>query len=139
MYLPLFIFLISLSGLGFLFFRKFKALGPELVARRRFDHTQFFFDVPELEDISVIVVKQMKRYGYLTLVTTLRIYVRGGKVAQNLAKTIGKRATALSHKYLVKKKEKQGVRTSKFLKTVGEYKHKIATLKERIKREEGIE
>lgn len=138
MYLPLFIFLISIGSLVLLFFRKFKTLGPDLMTRR-IDHTRFLFDVPELEDISVIVVRQMKRYGYLTLVTTLRIYVRGGKVAHTLAKTIASRATTLKYKYLSKKKQPGMAQTSKFLKTVGEYKRKIKSLKDRIKQEEGIE
>lgn len=139
MYLPLFIFLISIGSIGLLFFRKFKVLGPAIGAHRKIDHTEFFFDVPELEDIKVIVVKQMKRYGYLTLVTTLRIYVRGGKLANTLARTIARKAMTLNDKYLSKKKETKGAQTSIFLRTIGEYKRKIKKLKDRIKQEEGIE
>ena len=48
----------------------------------------FAIDVPDFEEVKNILVKKSKRYGYIALVVTIRLYVLGTYATKNYAKKI---------------------------------------------------
>ncbi len=93
--------------------------------------------VPDLHKIKFLVYKNIKKYGYLVLVTVIRLSIR----SSNFIKTKIKKLSDIVKKILVKNKPEQAnspKEVSKFLRMISDYKHKISKIKHRIKEEEGI-
>lgn len=94
------------------------------------------FKIPHLEKIKHLTVKNMKKYGHMSLVTTLRFYVRSMNLLKNKYEE-----TKIKIKNFNTRKDSNGngaekVEVSKFLKMISEYKHKIRAIKQKIHEEE---
>jgi len=129
-------FFISLSGIILMIGRKLL-----LTSNHHVDTSHnFIIDVPEIDEIKHITGKKVKRFSYILLVITLRIYV----LAENIAK---KKYSALKNKIQElknKSRKNKGLavletkEANKFLKTVSDYRTKINKIKQKIKEEEGL-
>ena len=94
------------------------------------------FKIPHLEKIKHLTVKNMRKYGHMSLVTTLRFYVRSMNLLKNKYEE-----TKIRIKNFNTRKDSNGngaekVEVSKFLKMISEYKHKIRAIKQKIHEEE---
>ena len=94
------------------------------------------FKIPHLEKIKHLTVKNMRKYGHMSLVTTLRFYVRSMNLLKNKYEE-----TKIKIKNFNTRKDSNGngaekVEVSKFLKMISEYKHKIRAIKQKIHEEE---
>ncbi len=138
MYLPLILFFISLLGIGALLYRRVMILENSGVLVREIDG-EFFFDVPDLHEVQYVMIRQMKKYGYIALVVTIRFYIRSSKIMDYLYMEAKSKLKELYRKYAPKRKQEGEAKdVSKFLKVVSEYKYKIGQIKERIREEEGL-
>ena len=89
------------------------------------------FDGDHVEELKNTIIKNTKKYSYISLVTVIRLYFRLLNLLKNkyieLKDKINKRRSG----HLTEKQE-----ISKFLKIISEYKHKIRNIKNKIKEEE---
>ncbi len=129
----LILFLISITGLLILIGRKMLVMRQgDLHIPANFD---FSIEVPDFEEVREVVIKKSRRYGYIMLVITIRLYVLSAHTIKQQSKSIISKIKSripASHKTLNDKKE------NKFLKKVSDYKQKISHLKSKIKEEEGL-
>ncbi|OGI85462.1 hypothetical protein A3A92_00295 [Candidatus Nomurabacteria bacterium RIFCSPLOWO2_01_FULL_37_49] len=100
------------------------------------ERKEISFKIPHLEKIKHLTVKNMKKYGHMSLVTTLRFYVRSMNLLKNKYEE-----TKIKIKNFNTRKDSNGngaekVEVSKFLKMISEYKHKIRAIKQKIHEEE---
>ena len=107
---------------------------------REFGDDDFAFVVPDLEKISGIVGKELKKVGYITFVSGLRIYMLSFNFLKNKYKNLKVKIRDIKSKnnigtQIIKRKKQEA---SKFLKVVSEYKTKIKKIKRKIKEEEGL-
>ena len=129
MYILLTLFFISLISIIFM-------IGRRLVLLRA-GHTMIaegiVFEIPHLKKIKHITVTNFKKYGHKSVVETLRFYIRGTNLLKNKYQEIKIKINTFgqaTHKNGEKKE------ISKFLKVIGDYKHKIRKIKEKIHEEE---
>lgn len=127
----LILFFGSLAGISFMIGRKLLSLQNGQV----FDRDETFLKAPHLEELKHKTVKNIKKYGYAGLVTTMRFYIRSTNLMKN---KYGEARIKVKNLYLKKSnsrtEEKQEI--SKFLKIISEYKHKIREIRNRINEEE---
>ena len=102
--------------------------------------SKFTIEPINLDEVKFIVIKKAKKYGYIILITTLRVSIKSSHLVKNSygkvkAKVRNKINKHLSHKERIHKEKE----VSSFLKMVSDYKRKIRQIKHRIKEEEGIE
>lgn len=113
--------------------RKFVLLqNGELLERK-----EALIKTPFLEELKHSTVKNSKRYAYITTVTTIRFYLRAVNFTKNKYQELKNKLQDMSRKnsnkeFLEKREE------NKFLKMIGEYKHKIREIKHKIKEEEDL-
>ncbi len=91
---------------------------------------------PLLEELRDITLKKIKKYGYLTLVTSIRLYFRTINTTKAKYKEIKDKLKNVDKSKLINEIEKREV--NKFLKVVSTYKHKIRQIKHQIKEEENV-
>lgn len=97
-------------------------------------------DMPDLQDIKILVFKKLKRYTYITLVISIRLWIISSNYLKRKYKDLKKKTIELFDKYTSDKKTNDAPReVSKFLKVMSEYKKEVKKIKHRIKKEEGIE
>lgn len=93
--------------------------------------------VPNLDEVRKFSVHRSRKYGYIVLVMTIRVYIKISNFLKKAYKSIKLKINKLIRKYfpgkIAEPKEKQ---ISKFLKMISEYKNKIKRLKEKIEEEE---
>lgn len=100
----------------------------------------FTFEVSNLDDIKDTTSRNIKKYGYMILVTSIRIYFRSTNTFKKVYLKTKIKLSELNNKtdkYF--KKDTVYVKVEKvpsFLQAVGEYKKKIKTIKSKIKEEE---
>ncbi|MFZ2205180.1 MAG: hypothetical protein WAV23_01150 [Minisyncoccia bacterium] len=131
MQIVLILFFVSLAGIALMIGRKLIIPKDELVEPLN----DFFFEIPDSKDVRIIAVKNLKRYGFIALVITIRLYVR----TLNLIKDKGNKLYNKAHKIITRNKfEKSNghKEVSKFLRKVSEYKQKISKIKHQIVEEE---
>ena len=136
MYLPLILFLLSLSGMIIMVWRELVLVRNGQVAKT--EHSHPF--VPDLQKIKHLTFKNGKKFGYVTIFETLRFFIK----SSNFIKTTG---AMLLKELQSKLKNKNGSadgtaekkESSKYLRVISEYRQKIREMKHRIKEEEGIE
>lgn len=136
---PIFLTLFFLSFAGIVTLVIIKLLQIEKLRIIREDDV-FFIDVPELEDVHYVLIKKIKRGGYIALFITIRVYLLGKHNAKKIAQKAYKKLNTLFQKYhrnkvVIEKKNE----ASKFLKIVSDYKKKVNKITEQIKEEEGFE
>lgn len=131
MYFILILFFISLFGIAFMIGRKLiKLQRGEIVAGEKVS-----LEIPYLGEIKQITIQNIKKHHHIGLVAIIRFYVR----ASNFIKSKYQVAETKMLDILTKNSngdfgEKR--ETSKFLKVISEYKHKVRELKHKIKEEE---
>jgi mannitol-specific phosphotransferase system IIBC component len=141
MKITLLLFLISFSVLVILIARRFfqvKEREEDIERKIKEAEMKLEFEVPDLEEVKDFTKKKVRKYSYATLVSGIKLYIIGSNLLKKKVKKIYKKV----EKKLLKKKIKTDneiVReSSKFLKTIVEYKDKVKRIKDRIKEEEGI-
>lgn len=130
-YLLLIWFFLSLFSIVFMLGRKLAVLEHSHIL----EHEEFLLELPYLKEVRSITTQNIKKHGYVVLVKTMRYYVLGTHLMKkkyeeakaNIKNRIYKNQTAKDNKEI-----------SKFLKIIGDYKHKIKEIKHRIKKEENL-
>ena len=131
MYFPLILFFGSLAGISFMIGRKLLMLQNGQV----FSRDETFLKAPHLEELKQKTVKNIKKYGYMGLVTTIRFYIRSTNFIKNKYEEMKiKIKNTRFQKSNKKTEDKQEI--SKFLKIISEYKRKIREIKHKIKEED---
>jgi hypothetical protein len=93
------------------------------------------FEIPYIKEIRSATARNIKKYAHVTLVTTLRIYIRSNNFAKNKyqeakIKIKNKRARSRLNGDMPEGQ------ASSFLKKMSDYKHKIRKIKQKIREEE---
>ncbi len=129
MYLLLILFFASLLAIIVMIGRKLLSLEHE----EAITEEEFLFEVPHLDTVSRLALKNMKKYGHLGLIATIRLYFRSTNILKSKLEVAKEKI-----KEVTEKKDPNGEKPkiSKFLKTVTDYKHKIREIKHKIKEEE---
>ncbi len=86
-----------------------------------------------LKEIQETTVHNAKRYGYVALVITIRLYMRVMNYFKNKYQNI---KTKIQARSLANDNDKKEI--SKFLKIITEYKQKVREIKHRIRKEESL-
>ena len=136
MYYLLALFFISLFGIIIMIGRKLALVKSGEISVQMGSREKFLLEVPHLEKIKHFTIKNLKKYGRIGLVTTLRVYVRSSNFLKYQYQEIKiKIKNAKKEKNLI---DSAGERNeaSKFLKMISDYKHKIRELKHKIYEEE---
>jgi len=132
MYFLLILFFASLLGITFMIGRKLLMLQNGQIL-----HKETFLKAPDLEEWKYVMIKNIKKYGYISLVVTIRFYVRSSNLLNSKYKEI---KLGLQEKLKRNRgdQSKETKEVSKFLKMMSEYKHKIRKIKEKVKEEENL-
>jgi len=134
MTLLLSLFFISLLSITIMFGRKLALVRNKEIMIM--EQENIILEIPFVGEIKQLTVKKIKRYGYVSLVTTIRMYFR----SKNLAKVKYEDLKTKLRK-LHSSKAPEGTtekEVSRFLKVVSDYKHKIRRIKTQIEEEEEI-
>jgi hypothetical protein len=99
------------------------------------NHEEILFELPYLKEIKHITIQNTKRHGYALLVMIIRSYVRSADFLKNKYQEVKIKIRNMSIENNTNGEKKE---ISKFLKVVGDYKHKIRELKHKIKKEENL-
>ena len=128
------LFLISLAGLAVMFSRKLALLKNQDAASLEKEHPPL--EIPYVVEIRHLTVRKIKKYGYVGLVTVIRLYFRSTNILKAKDKKLKEKIENL-HKHEIKNgSEKQEV--NRFLKIISDYKHKIRKIKHQIQEEESL-
>lgn len=132
----LILFAISLLSIMVMIGRKLMLLRRGLITAEYSE--EIIFEIPYINEVKTITIKNAKRYGYLGLVATIRLYFRSAGLAKSTyleAKEKTKNLIEKNKRALLKDKSENS-EISGFLRTISEYKEKISALKHRIREEE---
>lgn len=131
MYFLLILFFGSLLGVTFMIGRKLLELQSGQITYE--ENVEAFLKAQYLEELKQGAVKTIKKQGYNTLVTTIRLYFRSINLLKNKYQEIKNKIDNLRSRNLNEEEKKE---VSKFLKMISEYKQKIRAIKHKIKEEE---
>lgn len=131
MYLLLTLFFVSLFSIIFMIGRKLVFLKHIQIL----NHEEVLFEVPYFKEIKHATVTNAKKHGYSLLVVMVRWYVKGANYIKNKYKNIIKKIEDGSREKNINGQKKE---ISKFLKIIGDYKHKIREIRHKIKKEENL-
>jgi len=135
MYILLILFLASLSGIIIMIWRKLALLQNGQIL----EHSAVSFEIPHLEKLRDVTVKNIKKYGHKGLVETLRFHLRTSKFLKN---KYDETKIKIRNINLKDQSSQNGNlpdrQVSKFLKMIGDYKRKIRAIKHKIKEEENL-
>ena len=134
MYILLSLFLISLIALTIMFSRKLVLLKNQGIQIEQVEGV--ILELPFVKEIKHLTIRQLKRYGYIGVVTSIRLYFRGVNLAKVEYNKIKEKLSSVDKSKWINDMEKREV--NKFLKVVSNYKHKIRQIKHQIKEEENI-
>ena len=94
--------------------------------------------VPDIQKIKFLINRNIKKYGYLSLVLIIRSYIKLTKLVKvNYETTKDK----IKQKLIKNTNSENGMKkqeVSGFLKMISEYKDKIGHIKHKIKKEEEV-
>ncbi len=126
------LFLISFIAITVMFNRKLFLLknGDITVTQKE----NMVLEIPYILKIKNITNKKIKKYGYVILVTIIRLYFRSLNLLKRKYKELKTRIDNLNKGEVVNGTEKREV--NKFLKGISDYKNKIKEIKHQIKEEE---
>lgn len=127
----LILFVISLVGIILLIKQKMSVLTTE----DSINSINLDFGKPFIEEVKYATIKKTKRYGYILLFISVRMYVLSSKFVKDKSKNI---ADKVISKLVKKDNANEQKETSNFLKMVADYKRKIKKIHHKIKEEEGI-
>lgn len=133
MYILFTLFFVSLLGIIFMIGRKLLLIQNGYV----FKEETFALDGKYLEELKTKTVRSIQKLGFVTLVITIRIYVKVSNFFQSEFKE------ALEKIRNMRAKKSDGItikikRENKFLKMVSQYKRRIKKIKEKVKQEESL-
>ena len=94
---------------------------------------EVLLEIPHLEKVKHFTIKNIKKYGHISLVETLRFYIRSSNFLKNKYEEIKIKNIQYRNRLASDLPEKQ---VSKFLKMISDYKHKIREIKHKIHEEE---
>ena len=94
------------------------------------------FEIPHLEKVKDLAVKNIKKYGHLSLVVTLRLYIRSTNFFKNKYEEIKIKIKNINTKNHANGDSSEKIEVSKFLKIISDYKRKIREMKHKIHEEE---
>ncbi len=94
-------------------------------------------EIPYIAEIKQITVKKVKRFGYIGLVTSIRLYFRSTNLVKAKYQDLKTKMKNVQKTNAVEGTTEKEV--SRFLKVVSDYKHKIRRIKHQIKEEEKID
>jgi hypothetical protein len=134
----LILFLLSLSAIAVMIGRKLVSVrqGDSMVI----DSEEVLFEIPYINEVKELTTKNVKRYGYLGLVTTIRLYFRSSNLVKHAYRgTKGKVKIVIEkNRNLLPKSPLENQEVSRFLESVSEYKQKLSKIKHKIKEEEKV-
>lgn len=116
-----------------------KALMLESDPKRHLHIDEYLFEIPHLEAIKIGATENFKKYGYATLVVTLKMYVKSANLLKRQYEELQKKLVSFKNKgknISELEMQMQKKQVSKFLEMISDYKHKIRTIKHRIAEEE---
>ncbi len=132
MHIIIILFFLSLLGIIVMIGKKIVLLRNNKLTTEN----NFSIQIPNLQEIGHLTVKNSRKYGYILLVKSVRSYVLSVNFLKNKYLEIKKS----TKKYIPNKKLKSiEKKDSKFLKVISDYKHKIKRIKDKIEEEEGIQ
>ncbi|MCE9549198.1 hypothetical protein K8Q98_02255 [Candidatus Nomurabacteria bacterium] len=136
MYILFTLFFVSLVGIILMIGRKLVLVRDGQNIEMEYAHPF----VPDLEKIKELLNKSTKKYGYLSLVLIIRTHIRSSKFLKQKYEEIKTKVKDIHLKNVTQLTD-DGLKTqevSGFLKMISDYKHKIRTIKHKIKKEEEI-
>lgn len=98
-------------------------------------HEEVLFELPYLKEAKHLTITGIRKSGYALLVTTVRFYVRSTNFLKDKYTEIKSKIKSMSTARHINGEKKE---ISKFLKIIGDYKHKIREIKHKIKKEENL-
>jgi hypothetical protein len=131
MYFILTLFFVSLLGIIFMVGRKLAVLQDTQVLKKE----EFFLKTQFLNEWKHLTIKNIKKHGYVGLVTTIRFYVLSINFLKNKYQAIKIKIKNIRGKKLNTEEKRE---VSGFLKMISEYKQKIREIKHQIKEEENL-
>lgn len=131
MYIPLFLFFISLVGIMIMIGRKMSTISYGDILSNDYAHPF----VPDIQKIKETSLNVLKRAGHFSLVATLRYYVRLTNFSKSKYQSLRERIYNKIHTG-GDIELKGGREISKFLRIISEYKVKIRDIKQQIHEEE---
>lgn len=123
-------FFISLISFSIMFERRLALLKSQDMYEIEKKHSTL--EVPYVLEIKDITIKGVKKVGYVSIVTTIRLYFR----SINFLKYRYEKLKAITKNVNGEAKNGTEKEVSKFLKVVSDYKYKIRKIKHQIKEEE---
>jgi len=131
MYILLILFFASLFSIILMIGRKLITLKQEQVLNQE----EVLFELPYLKEVKHITVTNVRKHGYALLVAILRFYIRGTNFSKSQYEKLKIKIKNMHNRNQINGEKKE---ISKFLKIIGEYKHKIREIKHKIKKEENL-
>jgi len=130
----LILFFISLFGIIIMIGRKLVLLNNGHILNKE----EIFFGIPHLEKIKQNTIQNIKKYGHIGLVETLRFHIRSSNFLKSKYEEIKNKIKDMQVKNqgLLNSGSGEKVEASKFLKMISEYKNKIREIKHKIHEEE---
>ena len=131
MYFLLILFFVSFFGIIIMIGRKLVLLRNGQVLARE----EILFGIPHIEKVKDLFIKNLKKYGHISLVMTIRFYVRSTNLLKNKYGEIKIKIRDMTQKSLHGNSSEK-TEVSKFLKMILDYKRKIREIKHKIHEEE---
>lgn len=131
MYILLILFFTSLFAIIFMVGRKLAIIEHEQIL----NHKEVLFELPYLKEVKQVTIDNIKKHGHASLVTTVRFYLRSTNFLKNKYAEIKIKIKDRHQRNRINGEKKE---ISKFLKIIGDYKHKIREIKHKIKKEENL-
>jgi hypothetical protein len=126
------LFILSLLSISIMIGRKLVLLrNGELMGRE-----EIIIDVPVIEEIKLATGRTIRKVGYVSLVTGIRVYFRSANYLKARYEDTKEKITELRNRNKTEEELADQKEISKFLKVISEYKHKIRTIKHKIREEE---
>lgn len=94
------------------------------------------FEIPYTREIRGATIRNIRKYGHVSLVMTIRLYVRSNNFLKNKYEEVKVKVKDIHYKRRIKNGSRDRQEISKFLKIISDYKHKIRKIKQRIHEEE---
>ncbi len=127
------LFFISLASIAFMIGMK--------MSRKMEMHDDDIIDdalteMPYMDEIKYLTVKKMKEYGYVVLLSSIRMSMKSSRVVKRAGSEIGGIVKKTIWKGGTESDDPKEV--SKFLQMITEYKQKVKKIKRKIREEEGM-
>ncbi len=124
------LFFISLAGLLGMFSLKLYALRSQGGGMAPKENVELL--TPYLLELKLLGQRKIKRYGYITLVSAIRMYFRSSNIVKSNYQDLKNRMKDIKKRVPLSETEE----VNKFLEAIADYKHKIKEIKHKIKEEE---